>query len=463
MFFSDRPFNGAMWPARALSADLLNLAIPAPTSEIGRIPLFERISAPFNFGVPAEQVAFLSWPLLAIAALFAFNPENGQLRRLVAYTVMIVVVLSLGAHLTVHGFGSPVALPWAILSKGIFKNATPARFSMYAFLIFAVTASLWLSAWQRSTLAKLAVAVLIIVCQIPNLSTAHWIQRASVPDFFGRGFYRGYISKGANVFILPVWPRNDSMLWQAETRMYFNLGQGPGAWPAKAAEWPIVNAFDQQMFVPDSVHQFEAYLFAHEVSLVIADDDTLPIWGKLLSGLHVDPVRAHGVSLYKLIPPSIAVPPVEELRVDFDTERFNTLLIAVHKYAAGGGHLTDLRAENILRLGLIPEYSVIGPPPAAEMRIWRHVPYFRYGIFLFSTKGDLIVLGEYASRPVAEGLIKKYRTITSEVDFVPAGDDSGPRDEQIGAMVMSFNPEQLKKAAEIAQTSKSFLSVQNGR
>src|SRR5216684_6381347 len=67
-FFAERPFDGPIWNSQVLSADALNLLIPSPLSEIGCLPLFESISRTFNHGRSAETVAYLSWPLLNIAA-----------------------------------------------------------------------------------------------------------------------------------------------------------------------------------------------------------------------------------------------------------------------------------------------------------------------------------------------------------------------------------------------------------
>jgi len=304
---------------------------------------------------------------------------------------------------------------------------------------------------------KLAVAAAIVACQLPNLSAAYWVSPFRTPEFFRTGLYRDYLAKGQTVFIFPVWPINDSMVWQAQTDMYFNIAQGPGAWPAEVAKWPIVDSFFRQLFIPDAAEQFRAYLVNHKVSVVIVSDNQLPIWGRLISPLGI-PITVGGVSLYK-VPESAANPlyTLADMRKRFDNERFAMLLTAVQKYLLRGGNPKDLLANDFDRLDLIPKDDLIGAPPSPGLRHpeenWWRVPNFKYGMYLFVTDEHLIVLGEQAWQPVAQKLIESYRGTPTEADFISPYGSTAPKDDQIGVVVMSFTRQQLAKAAAIANAS----------
>jgi hypothetical protein len=458
MFFLSRPFQGPLWSDRMLSSDLLNFLIPTPLNELGRIPFFDRISAPFNWGLPSEEVAFLNWPLCAMAVLFTRKHFEEQRGRVLADSLVIILVCSLGPALVIRGYATKIRLPWSILGRSVLNNAAPARFCMYAFLIFAVMASIWLSSARIRPHFKLAVAAAIVACQLPNLSAGYWVSSIRTPQFFQTGLYRDYLTQGQTVFIFPVWPLNDSMVWQAQTHMYFNLGQGPGPWPADQAKWPIVDSFLRQLFIPDAPEQFRAYLLNHKVGVVIVSDNQLPTWGRLISTLGI-PITVGGVSLYKVLPPSTANPlyTVADMRKRFDNERFAMLLTAVQKYLSRGGDPKDLLANDFDRLELIPKDDLIGAPPFPVLRHpeenWWRVPNFKYGMFLFVTDEHLIVLGEQAWQPVAQKLIGSYRGTATEADFIPPPGSTAPKDDQIGVVVMSFTREQLAKAAAIANAS----------
>jgi hypothetical protein len=458
MFMYNRPFQGPIWSDRVLSADVLNFLIPTPINEFGRFSLFDRISAPFNWGLPSEEVAYLSWPLIVITVLFARVRFREQPGRLLVDSLIAILIFSLGPALMVRGYPSKIGLPWIILNRSLLSNAAPARFSLYAFLIFAVITSLWLSTARMKAHFKFAVAAAIVVCQLPSLSAAYWVSPFRTPEFFRTGLYRDYLAKGEAVFILPAWPLNDSMVWQAQTRMYFNMAQGPGPWPADVAKWPIVDSFLRQLFIPDAPEQFRAYLLNHRVGVVIVSDNQLPTWGRLISTLGI-PITVGGVSLYKVLPQSTADPlyTVADMRKRFDNERFAMLLTAVQKYLSSGGNPKDLLANDFDRLDLIPKDDVIGAPPFPVLRHpeenWWRVPNFRYGMYLFVTDEHLIVLGEQAWQPVAQKLIESYRGTATEADFIPPNGSTAPKDDQIGVVVMSFTRQQLAKAAAIANAS----------
>jgi hypothetical protein len=133
------------------------------------------------------------------------------------------------------------------------------------------------------------------------------------------------------------------------------------------------------------------------------------------------------------------------MRKRFDTQRYETLLVAIQKYLSRGGNERDLIAAKAPDLGLIPAGAIIGPP------VDLYPEDNRYGIQL-SSEGDNIIVGEFASQPVAEELIEKYSSCSSFARFT--GIWLGrTKAETVGQMSMSFDRQQLARAAAIAQAA----------
>ncbi len=97
---------------------------------------------------------------------------------------------------------------------------------MYAFLVIAVIASVWLATSPDSRLTKNIAAALIVIFSLPNLDAAYWTAKVDTPEFFSSGLYRRYIAPGANVLVTPYFILGNSMLWQAQTEMYFRMAGG---------------------------------------------------------------------------------------------------------------------------------------------------------------------------------------------------------------------------------------------
>lgn len=458
MFAYPRPFSGPIWDERLLSADILNFLIPTPLNALGGIRWFDSISAPFNRGLPTEQVAYLSWPLIAIASLFALKFRRRSLGRLLVNSLLIILVCSLGGALMVWAHPTDIVLPWVLFRRSLLANAAPARFCMFAFLVLALMVALWLPAARMTRGTRIVVSLVVLAALAPNLSAAYWISPANTPRFFSSNLFRQYIARGETVFIFPAWPESDSMLWQAQTGMYFNLGDGPGAWPEPIAKWPVVESFTRQIYLPNAARQFRGYLVSHGVTTVLVDRASLPRWRGLLSALGRS-VRIDDVYLYKVIATDAerAEPSFMELRRQFDDERFDTLVTRVAKYLADGGNPDALAARDLLKRGLIPSEDIAGLPIIPGLRHPEQEaalnPSYRFGVVLFTTGNHLAAIGESVWYPDAKQLMARYRDVTTERAFV--GSHGSVTDDSVGVMVMSFSRDQLAKAAAIANASLS--------
>src|SRR5262249_1210000 len=126
------------------SSDVLNLFVPTPLLLIGGAAL-EPVARGFS-GNYAEAGAYLGLPLLLIIALFAGSHWRRPEGRFLLCALGTVVLASLGPSLHVAG-QSTIPLPWRLaLWLPVIKTALPGRFAVYAALIAAIIAALWLRA-----------------------------------------------------------------------------------------------------------------------------------------------------------------------------------------------------------------------------------------------------------------------------------------------------------------------------
>ena len=116
---------------------------------------------------------------------------------------------------------------------------------MYAFLDLALIVSLWLTSADTRQSCRIAFVALVLIFTLPNLSSPFWVRMMDTPSFFRTDVYRHYLLKGDTVLILPYGDNGNSMLWQAQTNMYFSMPQGMAP-PVRLYErrrWPIVSSF----------------------------------------------------------------------------------------------------------------------------------------------------------------------------------------------------------------------------
>jgi hypothetical protein len=471
-FITHKPFFSPTF----YSADLLNFLIPTQTNELGRIALFRSVSQWFFHGWLSESGACFSLPIIVIAAAYANRHRREPSTNLLVIALIVIVVLSLGPGLHIKGHEFPIRLPWLpFIHLPMIDNALPARFSMYAFLILALIVSLWLASAEIKPLTRFTGAAVIIAFNLPNLSSSFWSTAVNTPAFFQGGVYKNYLRRGENVVILPYAAKGNSMFWQAETDMYFNMAEGSGAaWPASFLRWPIAPAFADQMYVPDASRQLKAFLAAHDVRSVIVADQDLAIWQKLLSTIDVKPVSAGGVSLYRSseISQRVTEAPLLDMRSRFDAQRIATLVQSANKYLTDGGGAGSLSVLRLNELGLIPEDSLIGPPPQLALGTAPDAaqsmprtpygpnlitdPHLAYGVWLGESSDGRIGIAEQAWYPAIVPLLQMLQGVTDGIYFpYPnklAAVASPPR-EQDGWLLITFTREHLARADELLKES----------
>jgi hypothetical protein len=461
-FFAYGFQRNPQWLGTNLSADALNLLIPAPSNQMGLMPLFDRLSGRFNTGFLGETTAYIGLPWLLITALFLRSRWREFEGKLLVYGLAIVLICSLGPRLIVRGEATRIHLPWALFQAPIINNAGTGRFMIYAFLALAVIAALWLSDRRYGRTLKIGLGAVTIASLLPNLSAAFWVTPADRVPFFSNGIYQQYLAKNETVLIFPYGMRGESMYWQAQTQMYFRMAQGGSHTPGDFNIWPIVSGFEMQSFVPNAREQLRAFIYNHGVTAVIVTDHEYERWRPLLSALETDPVAVAGIHLYRIPArdPKVAIATLLAMCTAFDTDRFESVILGVQNYLTHGGSFHSLTARNAVELGIIPSDSMVGPPgPYAFLRDpqenWSRSPQFRYGIGLFTIGDNEVAIGEVAWGPAVKAMLAKYRPIANVAEIDLPDDDAASPSYKLGRFVMVFDRERLAQAAKLASSSQN--------
>jgi hypothetical protein len=466
-FFTYSVRIGSDSTAAFFSVDPLNLLIPTTANELGRLTAFNLISATFVGGWTGEAGAYISLPLLLIAGAYAYRHWHELGGKLLMYCVAATIVLSLGPilHINLPIFSFRIALPWWILAKlPLLKNAYTVRFPMYTSLLLAIISSCYL-ARDVSTAVKAMLAVGVILLNLPNTSASYWLRPLDTPEFFKNSTYQRYLSKEEIVLILPYSYTGNSMLWQAQTYMYFDIAGGTTQPPpSEFRRWPIFSSLTKRGYVPDPGQQLKAFAAAHHISAIIVTDTMLPTWQNLLSTLDAHPVKAEGVSIYRS--PVESTPDIEStwhsLRSRFDTDRLTTLVMGAEKYLSQGGDLDSLTVHKAEESAQIPRDELIGPPilfapGVQDYSNQNRDPHFIDGVWVGRSTDGLVGIGEETWYTATALLLEKLRPASSKIYFpypYEVGRTAPGRGSQEGWLMLTFTRAQLSQAAALLSARK---------
>jgi hypothetical protein len=453
-----------IWPPSFFSADLLNFFVPTQSNELGKLPFLAKLSREFSGGSIGESGAYISLPLMVIVVLYARQRWSERPCRLLIEFLVIVCTFSLGPILHIGGRAIPSYLPWGLFTRlPVINDMLVVRFSMYAFLDLALIVSLWLTSADTRQSCRIAFVALVLIFTLPNLSSPFWVRMMDTPSFFRTDVYRHYLLKGDTVLILPYGDNGNSMLWQAQTNMYFSMPQGMAP-PVRLYErrrWPIVSSFLGRSYTPEASEQLKAFLAAHHVDSVVVEDQHIDTWRLLFSTLGIPPIRVAGVWLYKLHPDGEQDwnRGLLEMRSRFDEERFTTLIRAANEYLLKGGDLESLTTVKALDLGLVSRSPLFGPtvvsfePSLSEDSLSNTGPWLAYGLWLSPWRCDRASVGEFAWYPAVAPLVERLHGIASEIYFpYPHRLEPHavlPQSQADGLLLMTFTREQLARAAEL--------------
>ncbi len=452
-FFTAPPPRAPIWQPSLFSADLLFFVLPSWVSELARLDGVARAFERTPNTVLHVGFSYLGPVLLAIIALFTWQHWREACMRLLLWMMLIAAVLSCGPWLTVGG-RRLARMPGALLSvMPLMSNALPVRFTMYLMLAAALVAAMWLASSSAGTVVKCAVALAAVLFAMPRLSSAFWDTPVDMPPFFLSGAYRDYLQPGEIVLPVPYAWLGNSLMWQAQSDMYFRMA---GAWtgppPAEFERWPAMVALFNGKYLPDPELQLKAFLAAHGASAVLVDKRAKDSpdarqrqdYRIVLAALGPAPVEAGGVLIYRLTPAALApwrdLKPLElERRVD--EARYAALLDAVDRYLQSGAALAQLSPERLEQAGFIRDDWLGGPSIRISSGLWAE-----------SHPGGTIEVGTFGSHGALVPLADRYRPDALNVRITPIVTAENPGgEEELELMVMTFDRGGLARAAGLAR------------
>lgn len=436
--------SGAINSAGAYSADLLNLVVPTRTLALGGF--FATLSQRFP-GNLGEAGAYLGIPAIVIVILYARTHWQQPVARILVSMLIVISIFALGPRLRVAGtvgFG----MPWKLFTHvPLIKSALPVRFMAYAFLVAGLIVALWLADKTIDRRIKISLAAVLILGSLPNPDPNFFGALANNPPFISSGAYRQYLRQGETVIALPYGITGGTMLWQAESDMYFAMAGGyTGITPREFSSWPIVNAFLTQTSIPDEQDQLLAFMSKHDVTAIFVDDRHLAVWSNLLAKIDSSPVHSGDISVYRPRRDDLARyrdATATEMDRQNDASRIEGLIVATNRYLAQGGDPARLSPMNVEQLGLLPANWVNDPDVRTNN-----------GLYLGPWKNNAVALGVVGNYDALAPIIEKYRKNASQVFFPYPKELKGtPRgDTFMRLLVMVFDREGLKDAAMQAKS-----------
>jgi hypothetical protein len=441
--FSSHP----VWNTTPQGTDLLELLIPTNALMIGAIAPLSEIGRRFMHG-PVEAGAYIGLPMLIVVIWFVRSQWHRGEVRLLAIMLAIICVASFGSRLHIAGhelFG----MPWKLVSRiPLIDSAFPVRLGVYAYLIIALIASMWIAQWRATPAVKAVAVALIAIFMLPNLRGSRWVHVLDTPQFFRSGEYQKHLAQGETILVLPYGESGNSMYWQAETGMYFAMAEGHYPVPMSFAAWPIVDAFMDGGAIPDAGEQLNAFLATHDVTAVLfrQQDPSAAEWRAMLesSGARVEAIddvvfaRPDASALVRVRKASAI-----EMECRLDDARFAALLDATDRYLASGQPAATLSLLRAQQLGLLPSGWVRNDDD----------PYSSQGLWLVPWSGDRVSVGVRASYECVQRLVARYGANAAETYFpyprlltpAPSGNFFQRK------LVMVFSRDALAKAATTAR------------
>jgi hypothetical protein len=419
-------------------------------------------------GWTVEAGGYMCLPLMLVAVAYVRRHRGEPVGKILTYCLAAAIVLSLGPILRIYlpGYSFRIALPWWLLAKlPLLENVIAMRFSMYTFLILALIFACHYANHSSKSAGPLALAAAVALFNLPNTSATYWVRPVDTPGFFRHNVYGHYLTKNQIVLILPYSYTGNSMVWQAQTHMYFSMAEGilPFPEPVAFLRWPIFASLTQRAFVPDAAEQFRGFIAAHDVETIVVTDKVFSTWRTLLSTIDSQPIKMQDVWLYRVR--RQALPDVEttwlRLRTSFDIKRFVTLVTGAEKYLSGGGNLDSLSVLSAEKLNLIPQDLLVGPsileiPGLPTESNPKTDPHLMDGLWLGKTPDGLVSVGEEVWYSTVAPMVEQLHGVASGI-YYPYPDKLAAgvlrTAEPDGWLLMTFNREQLARASELLTTS----------
>jgi hypothetical protein len=449
--FSNNPPGGPLYWPDQYSADLLNFVVPTEANLLGLLPWLSGLSRKFGT-IIYENGACLGIPLIVVTEAWRRSHRREPATKLIMLVLLAVCLAALGPVLHIAG-RAWLPTPWALAAHlPLISIALPGRFMVYAFLILAVIAALWLASSTATKGMKALAAAAIAISMLPNPSARFWATPLDVPRFFHDGAWRKYIANNEIILPLPYERLGMSMLWQAEAGMAFRMASGyTTRTPFEFDRLPIVSFFFGAIDLAEADEHLKAFVAEHGISAIVVDldDPHLNSWLPVLGALQIAPVSDGGVWVYEI--PKDAFPAYaklsgENLERRAVALRFDRLLAATATFLAQANPARDLSALALKSDRLLPTDWVVDTERNAFHDFWvGQLPDGRIGIAVGGSYGALRPLGE------------RYRSIATSIRF-PSPRQWNPAaryrtDVARRSMLFEFEPAALARAAAQLKSS----------
>jgi hypothetical protein len=291
-------FSGHHYPPQVVnnSADLGSFATPPSHVLLSR-------QRPFAGSITES---YLGLPLCVLLCVFAWRHRHSRRTQLLALSLIVAGVASLGSHLIIRGDKTGIPAPWLPFSHlPLLHYAIPIRFALFVSLPAAVMFALWLCEpirRDRSGLLRGGLAALAVLAIFPDVGSAAWNTPINDPAFFSSGEYKHYLSPNDNVLTAPIWGPNER--WQADTGFRFRLSDGyVGPFPTAYTHYPAFDALLLGAIIPNYAADIRSFVRAKQVTAIVVDETQSGHWRQLFAPLGVKPINTGGVLFYRLRPP----------------------------------------------------------------------------------------------------------------------------------------------------------------
>ncbi len=279
---------------------------------------------------------------------------------------------------------------------------------------------------------------------MPNLTRGWWFSTVDTPRFFTAGSFRRHLSSGEITLVLPYGSNGNSMLWQAQSEMYFRMAGGfLGLAPAEFGRWPIAESLYSGEPCFDFARQLKFFLAAHDVGTIVVAQEARRTWPGLLAPVHLASVEVDDVMLYQ-VPrawrAAYAGVTAHDAATSAAIDAFTAMAAAANAYWAKGLPLEKLTPWEAARLGLLalPPYNSGPAPNAAQW--WGNLWLGEYG-------AATVAIGVVGNEADLAPVIAKYGPLATQVLFpYPDKFRPGASAERSGQLLMKFDRGALEKA-----------------
>jgi hypothetical protein len=442
--------HSPIWKTGGYSADLLAFLVPTETVMLGTARAATEVTRTFQ-GDIYENGAYLGIAIVLFLEVFRRRYWRKPVGKFLTILFVVLVIAAMGP--TLHVMGRPgIPMPWAIVGRlPLISIGLPVRFMMYAFLVVAVMAAMWLATSSARGLTKWVVAAIIVASIAPNPHASFWVSRLDIPAFFTDRTYATELEPREIILPLPWGQRGNSMYWQLQSDMYFRMAGGwTGISPFEFNRMPVAKYFYGGIDLPEAGDQLKAYIARFGVRAVIADpkEANFESFKRTLDSLGVTALNEKGVWIYKIPRDwfgSYANLPPAQVEARANALRFDAIVEGAGKYLADGHDLSKLSALELKRLDLTPPDWLVDAAPDAYFD-WQIAP-------APGGQVGIIIVGSYEGvRP----LIERYRATASEIDY-PAPTrwtpESRLRLDVIAPLLITFDPAHLAAAAQTLRDS----------